>query len=69
MRRMADARTMFDRALAIAPNDPSLMMRRAETKFAEGDLEAVGRLYAQLAPPLGHEGYGGHIALLAFQRK
>lgn len=69
MRRMAEARTMFDRALAIAPNDPSLMMRRAETQFAEGDLEAVVRLYAQLTPPLGNEGYGGHIAVLTFQRK
>ena len=69
MRRMAEARTMFDRALAIAPNDRSLMLRRAETHVAEGDLETVARLLEQSAPPLGNEGYGGHIVVLAFQRK
>lgn len=44
-------------------------MRRAETQFAEGDLQSVEQMYAQFPPPLGRESYGGHIALLAFQRK
>jgi serine/threonine-protein kinase len=60
---------MFDRALAIAPNDRSIIARRAETLLAEGDLESAARLLAQLSPPIGSEGYGGHIAILAFQRK
>ena len=69
MRRLAEARTMLDRALAIAPNDRSLIHRRAETQLADGDLEGVLRVIAQSPPPLGSEGYGGHITVLAFQRK
>jgi tetratricopeptide (TPR) repeat protein len=69
MRRLAEARTMYDRAAAIAPNDRSIMIRRAETHLAEGDLETAVRVLAQVTPPLGSEGYGGSIAVLAFQRR
>jgi TolB-like protein len=69
LRRFAEAREMFDRALAIAPNDRSIIARRAETLLAEGDLESAARVLAQLSPPIGSEGYGGAIAVLTFQRK
>ena len=69
MRRFVEALTMFDRALAIAPNDRALMMRRAETQVAQGDLEPVVRLFEQLRPRLGDDGYGGHIGVLLLQRK
>jgi serine/threonine-protein kinase len=69
MRRFAEARTMFDRALAIAPNDRSIKARRAETLVAQGDLETAVRNFAELAPRRGSDGYGGAIAVLVFQRK
>jgi tetratricopeptide (TPR) repeat protein len=69
MRRLAEARTMLDRALAIAPNDRALIHRRAEAQLADGDMEGVLRVIAQSPPPLGSEGYSGHITVLVFQRK
>jgi TolB-like protein/Tfp pilus assembly protein PilF len=69
MRRQAEALTMFDRALAIAPNEQSLMLRRAETQLAGGDLEPVARIFEEFAPQRGDDGYLSPIMLLAYRRK
>ncbi len=69
MRRFEEARAMFDRALAIAPNEPSILARKAETYFAEGDLVTASRLIEPLAQNFTDEWYFGRIAVLVFQRK
>jgi TolB-like protein/Tfp pilus assembly protein PilF len=69
MRRFSEARTMFDRALAITPNDRSILARRAGTLLAEGDLQGAARIYAEIVPRSGSDGYGGAIAVLIFQRR
>ncbi len=69
MRRFADALAMFDRALSIAPNEPSILVRKAETYLAEGDLVTASRLIEEIQFPLTGLGFGGHIAILVFQRK
>ena len=69
MRRFADARMMFDRALAIAPNETSITARKAEVYMAEGDLTTAARLIEPLGRRLIDDAYFARIALLLFQRK
>ena len=53
MRNLVEARAMFDRALAIAPDDRLVLARRAETYVAEGDLATAARLYGELPSSMG----------------
>jgi len=53
MRNLVEARAMFDRALAIAPDDRQILARRAEIYVAEGDLATATRLYAELPAFMG----------------
>ncbi len=69
MRKFPDALAMFDRALSIAPNEHSIVDRKAETYFAEGDLAAALRLMEQLNPGLTDQAYFGRVGILASQRK
>ena len=69
MRKFADARAMLDRALAIAPKDPFITARKAESFIAEGNLEAAERLLADVTQPFDSLGYGDQIKVLAFRRK
>jgi len=69
MRRFADAHAMVDRAIAIAPNDSEVIVRKAEICAAEGDLTTAARLLEPLHPRLTEDAYYGGIALLVFQRK
>jgi TolB-like protein/Tfp pilus assembly protein PilF len=69
MRKLADARAMFDRALALAPNERSLLIRKADTYIAEGDLGAASRIHDQLQLRFGEEGYDDTIWILELQRK
>ncbi|MEO5722498.1 MAG: tetratricopeptide repeat protein [Chthoniobacterales bacterium] len=69
MRKFAEAHSMFDRALAIAPKDESIIDRRAEVYFAEGDLATTVSLVRHHNPPVTDRGYFGRIGVLEFQRK
>jgi serine/threonine-protein kinase len=69
MRRFAEARTMYDRALAIAPNDRTIILRKADTDLSEGNLDAAARVIAGVAAPLGSRGYGAHINIMVLQRR
>jgi len=69
MRRFGDAHAMFDRALAIAPNETSIAARKAEAYLAEGDLTTAARLIEPLGRRLIDDAYFARIALLLFQRK
>ncbi len=68
-RRFAEAHTMFNRALAIAPNDPDIIMRNAETTLAEGNLREAAALSAKVSPSFEGFGYGTVIYVLTLERK
>ncbi len=68
-RRFAQAHTMFNRALAIAPGDPDIIMRNAETSLAEGNLREAAALSAKVSPSLDGFGYGTAIYVLILERK
>lgn len=69
MRRFADTYAMIDRALAIAPNDHTIIGRKVETCLADGDLATASHLLEPLNPRLPDETYYDVITLLVFQRK
>ena len=69
MRRFADTHAMMDRALAIAPNDQTIIGRKVETCLAEGDLATASRLLEPLNPRMTDEAYNSVITLLVFERK
>ena len=69
MRRFAEARTMYDRALAIAPNDRTIILRKADTDLSEGNLEAPAQAIAGVAAPFGSRGYGAQINIMVLQRR
>ena len=69
MRKLSEAQAMFERALTIAPNELTILERRAETYLAAGDLEAAKRLVEELEPKRAQEVYFGRIAILVFERK
>ena len=69
MRNLPNARAMFDRALALAPNEKSILARKAEAYIVEGDLRAASRIHDQMNPRFGEQGYDDLIWVLELQRK
>jgi TolB-like protein/Tfp pilus assembly protein PilF len=73
MRRFADAIAIYDRAQGIAPNDKSIVWRRAEADLAAGgDLTKAARalrFYEQAPPAFGSREYNALNEILIFQRK
>jgi TolB-like protein/Tfp pilus assembly protein PilF len=69
MRRFADTHAMLDRALAIAPNDQTILGRKAEVCVAEGNLATASRLFESLNPRPSDDTYDDFIYLLVYQRK
>jgi TolB-like protein/Tfp pilus assembly protein PilF len=70
MRRFSDAIAMFDRAQSVAPNDQSIVWRRAETEFAAGgDLAKAAQVIEKLHPAFASRAYGAAIAVLIYQRR
>ena len=69
MRNLSEARASFDRGLAIAPNERSILARKAETYIAEGNLPAATQLLEQLQPRFMSDGYDDVIFILILQRK
>ena len=69
MRKLPEARAMFDRALAIAPDDLALMSRKAETYIAEGDLTTALQLQSRLPIRFMREGYDDTLWVLTLQRR
>ena len=72
LRRFAEARAMFDRALAILPGDKSIiadMAERVESYRAEGDLATVEKLLAPMKIELGSRLFDDYISLFVFRRE
>src|SRR5262249_13236856 len=69
LRRFEEARTMFDRAHAIAPDDLEVVAQRAETFTAQGDLQTAWKIMEPLNFSPVDRGFGGKMFLLFFQRR
>jgi TolB-like protein/Flp pilus assembly protein TadD len=69
LRRFDEARTMFDRAHAIAPDDLEIVATRAETYAAEGDLQTAWKIMEPLEFNPTDRGFGGKIVILVLQRR
>jgi TolB-like protein len=69
LRRFEEARTMFDRARAIAPDDLEIMSALAETYAAQGDLQTAWTIMGPVEFNPTDRGFGGKVVLLAFQRR
>jgi TolB-like protein/Flp pilus assembly protein TadD len=69
LRRFDEARTMIDRAHALAPNDMEILAQRAETYFAQGDLTTAWKIMEPLDFPPTERGFGAKLVLLIFQRR
>jgi TolB-like protein/Flp pilus assembly protein TadD len=69
LRRFEEARAMFDRALAIAPNDLEVVSQRAETYAAQGDIQTALKIMGPLDFSPADRGFGAKVVLLVFQRR
>jgi TolB-like protein/Flp pilus assembly protein TadD len=69
LRRLDEARTMIDRAHALAPNDTEILSQRAETYLAQGDLTTAWKIMEPLDFPPTERGFGAKLVLLIFQRR
>jgi len=68
-RNFDQARTMFDRALAIAPDDTEIISQKAETYLAQGDLETAWRMMKDKKFPPMSRGFGAYLNMLVYQRR
>ncbi len=62
-RHFQAAREMYDRALAILPNEDSILAQKIETYLAEGDLDTAAKALSPLKIKLGTRLYNEYVAL------
>jgi TolB-like protein/Flp pilus assembly protein TadD len=68
MRRFQEAREMFDRALAILPNEESILAQKIETYLAEGDLTTSAEALSHVTMPKSESLFGDHVTLFILRR-
>jgi len=69
LRRFDEARTMFQRARAIAPDDLDIVAAEAESYAAQGDVQTAWKLMEPLEFNPPDRGFGEKVALLVLQRR
>ena len=69
LRRFEEARTAFDRARSIAPNDLEIPAQLAESYVAQGDLATAWKILEPLNFPPTDRGFGTKVSILVFQRR
>jgi TolB-like protein/cytochrome c-type biogenesis protein CcmH/NrfG len=69
LRHFEEARTAFDRAHSIAPNDLEIPAQLAETYVAQGDLATAWKIMEPLTFAPTERGFGTKVVLLVFQRR
>src|SRR5437667_710571 len=69
LRRFEEARTGFERARSIGPNDLELPAQIAETYVAQGDLGTAWKIMEPLSFAPTERGFGTKFLLLIFQRR
>jgi serine/threonine-protein kinase len=67
LRKFDEARSMFDRALTIAPNDAHMLTLKSETYLAQGDLDATWQMIGHLRD--NERAYGAQIEVLTYRRQ
>jgi serine/threonine-protein kinase len=68
-RRFDEARSMFDHALTIAPDDVDILTQKAETYLAQGDLDTTWDLMTGLKLMLTDQGFLIQIQVLTYRRQ
>jgi tetratricopeptide (TPR) repeat protein len=69
IRKMPEARALFDRALNIAPNDLGVISQKAETFLAEGNVDDAWQILSVVSFPATELGFGTTIEALVCQRR
>ena len=69
IRRFDEARSLFDRALTIAPNDVAVLCMKAETYLAQGDVDTAWRMVNGLKISFLDSGFDKYVALLVVRRE
>jgi TolB-like protein/Flp pilus assembly protein TadD len=69
LRRFEEARTGFERARSIGPNDLELPAQIAETYVAQGDLGTAWKIMEPLSFAPTERGFGTKFFILIFQRR
>jgi tetratricopeptide (TPR) repeat protein len=69
IRKIPEARALFDRALSIAPNDLGVMAQKAETFLAEGNADAAWKILSAVKFPPTEFGFATTIQTLIYQRR
>jgi TolB-like protein/cytochrome c-type biogenesis protein CcmH/NrfG len=69
IRKIPEARAVFDRALSIAPNDLGVVAQKAETFLAEGNADAAWKILSAVKFPPTEFGFAITIQTLIYQRR
>jgi TolB-like protein len=69
IRKISEARAVFDRAATIAPNDLGVLAQKAETFLAEGDVDAAWKILSVVKFPPTEQGFATTVDTLVFQRR
>jgi serine/threonine-protein kinase len=69
VRKIGEARALFDRALTIAPNDLGVIAQKSETFLAEGNVDAAWKILSVVKFPPTEQGFVTTIVALLFQRR
>jgi TolB-like protein/Tfp pilus assembly protein PilF len=69
IRKFDEARSMFDRALTIAPDNLDILTQKAETYLAQGDLDTASHLISRLKLLGTNQGFGVQINVLVYRRQ
>jgi len=69
MRKFDDARAMFDHALNIVPNDTAILVGRAETYLAQGDVDTAWKSVNQLNVNPDQPTFAFYMQLLLMRRQ
>ena len=69
IRKFDEARSMFDRALTIAPDNLDILAQKAETYLAQGDLDTTSHLINRLKLLATNQGFGVQIDVLVYRRQ
>ncbi len=64
MRKFDEARAMFDHALTIVPNDTAILVGRAETYLAQGDVDSAWKSVSQLNVDPGQPTFAFYMQML-----
>jgi TolB-like protein len=67
-RNFTHARQMYDRAIAIAPDEPDIVAEKADTFLTEGNLDAAEALVANAEGSVLDGAFGAHISLAVLRR-